>query len=196
MRHTQFSLLLLFLILVASASFVSADPVVVTNGGPAVTLTFLSSNSSVHGTATFSLSGNVLTIVMTNTSTTPAGEGVITGLGFDTTPNIVVSSASFSGSGSGWQYATNGGGLGGLEHRHSVSGIGNGLNPGQTMTAVLTLGNGFSGNLTIDLAKMHIQAIPPTGDSEKPTGTTRVPEPGTLSLLGLGLLVGRLCRRR
>lgn len=182
---------------VGSALTVKADPFTLTNGS-SVTVTYMTSNPNVTATAVYSLSGNVLTIQVTNTSTVPSGQGVITAFGFSSNPNIAVGSSSHSGEGVGWTYGTTGGGLGGLEHRFSVSGVGNGLNAGESVTATMNL-TSSPASLVIDPNQLHIQAIPPQGGSEKPNGTvSTLPEPATMFLLGFGLLggVAEIRRRR
>ena len=167
-----------------------ADPVTLINGGSSVTFTYQPTGFPLsHGTATFSLSGNTLTVVLTNTGTEVGGDGgsIIDAIGFNTTPNIVVGNLSQSGDVSGW--VLNSGPLGVLEVSSADGpGPGDRLNQGQSTTLVFTL-TGFSGNLTIDLSQIHIQSLG-TGDggSQKPLGTTTVPEPASMFLLGAGLL--------
>jgi hypothetical protein len=186
LRQIAVGVALLFGVLASSASVAKADPFTITNGS-SVTVTYTTSNSSVTGTATYTLTGNLLTIQVTNTSSVPSGQGVITGFGFNASPNISVNSSSYLGAGSGWTYSTNGGGLGSLEHRFSVTGIGDGLNPGQSVTGSMVLSSAPA-SLTIDINKLHVQNIPPTGGSEKPQGVVTIPEPATMLLLGTGLV--------
>ena len=171
---------------VSGSNVALAGPITLINDGSSITLSFSTSNPSVHGTAMFSLSGgDTLTIVMTNTSTTGAGVGVITGIGWDTTPDTTVNEAG-STIPLLWDYATNGGGMGGFEQRNHVSGgIGNGLNPGASITFAILLNGAPHGSLDIDQTAMHFQEVWPE-KSEKPPGYL-VPEPSTLLLLGIGI---------
>lgn len=82
-------------------------------------LTFTGSSGDLSAKATFALSGNTLTVVLTNTSSTPVQvpTDVLTGVLFDTNNALTPVSASLNGStvlegsisnvGDGWGYATN-----------------------------------------------------------------------------------------
>jgi hypothetical protein len=192
------------LMLASVSSVAYADPVSIAQG-TSTTFTYQTTNANVNGTATFSLSGNVLTITYTNTSNAGVCTGTncsLTGIGFDTTPNLNITSATFSGAeATHWTFGTNGGGLGGFELRVAGSqGTNFALNPGETQTVQLTFSGPAPAFLSIDLTRAHFQAMPGTGDSEKPVGTpeTPIPEPATMILLGTGLagVAARARKRR
>jgi hypothetical protein len=166
-----------------------AGPITLAKGGPTITLSYFTSNANVHGTVAFSLSsdGTTLIILMTNTSTTGAGVGVITAIGWNTTPNTTINMGA-STIPTPWTYGTKGGGVGGFEHRDNVNGIGNGLAAGASVAFALKLSNSLE-SLVLDDTIMHFQEVY-TGQSEKPHG--QVPEPSMLLLLGIGIGVASL----
>lgn len=178
------------MMLMALNTVAYADPVTIVQGQ---SVTFIYQSTQFAGSsaqATFTLQGNQLTINYTNTSNNGT---FLSGIGFDTTPNLNVTNASFS-AGSQWQFSDHGGGLGGFEARVFGNGNNGRLAPGQSGTVVLTVSS-VPASLTIDLTRAHLTSLP-NGNSEKPAGA--VPEPATVLLLGSGLagIAAKMRRRR
>lgn len=175
-----------------------ADPVLLVNGGASVTFTYQSASFvNSNASATFTLVGNTLTVQLTNTSTELGDGTILTGLGFDTSPNVT---GTYSATGNANLWSFNQGGLGSFEVSAHGQGIGEGITQGTTNTLIFTLTGLNGANLTIDLTQVHLQSRGPgDGGSEKPDGSTNpVPEPASMIALGTGLagLAARLRKRR
>jgi hypothetical protein len=166
-----------------------------------------------EATATYTLSGNTLTIVLENTSSdTIDNQNVLTGLFFDTTPDLTVTDDSFTGAVATWKGGYNGGAF--EIKTSSKNGVNDGLDDDSgTGTIVLTFSNALT-SLTIDDSQVHFQAIVGSGDSDKlgegegeegeeggegegeEGGEGQTPEPASLLLLGSALTAAGFRLRR
>jgi hypothetical protein len=191
----------------AAGSPAWADSFTLDGSTPSVTVLYSGSSmgcSTCSAQATFSLLGGLFTIAFENTSTDGiANQNVLTGIGFNTTPNLGTSGWNLNiETGLTWKIGSGGGGLGTFEitsssHQGLTNGLDNQLDAADGgMVSIQTLLT----SLTIDLTAVHIQSLA-NGNSIKPEGTTTtttettttgnntsVPEPATLLLFGAGLL--------
>jgi hypothetical protein len=179
----------------ALSSVARADTITLSQGVP-TTVTFKSVSDPTHSTAsaTFTLSGNQLKITLTNTSTVNT---FVSGIGFNTTPNLTLSSSSAT---AGWTAASgNGGGLGNFELIAFGNGNPNRLSMGESTTATFVFSSPTNlQTLTIEDLIVHLTSLP-NGQSEKVPGTPNsVPEPMTMILFGTGLagIAARARKRR
>jgi hypothetical protein len=186
----------------------SADTVKL-NPGSSSTFTYVSTFGALgQASATFALSadGKTLTVSFLNTSTS---ETFLSGIGFNTSPNLTTTSAVFSAlpAGATWSFtAGNGGGIGNFEAGAYGNGNKNRLKPGEGGTLTLTLSSPQTNGITLDVSITHLTSLP-DGSSQKPVGVqvggggnppppAEVPEPATLVLLGTSLLTAWPALRR
>jgi hypothetical protein len=178
--------------MLALGSVARADTFTLAQGN-STTVNFQSPNfPGSNSTATFSLSGSTLTVTLTNTSSNGT---FLSGLGFDTTPDMVLQTASAA---SGWTAGNGpGGGLGSFELVAFGNGDSNRLSGGQSTTAIFTFSS-VPTTITFDSMIVHLTSLP-NGQSEKIPGTPgHMPEPMTMLLFGSGLagIAARARRRR
>ena len=148
-------------------------------------------------TVTLTVNATSLLIEFTNTSQdTVLGANVLTQFGFDSSPDLVFGTATFGGDAStGWQFKTTG--LGGFEFGSTSPGINNGLEAGEIGTVLVQITSPLPPNFIIDATQTHFQATENPAGSIKAPGEicvtdcspSQVPEPSTLLLVGIGLLV-------
>jgi hypothetical protein len=179
------------------------------NPGSSATFNYTSTfGAAGQATATFALSadGKTLTISFLNTSTS---DTFLSGLGFNTSPDLATTAAAFSGlpSGATWSFTTGGGGgIGNFEAGAYGNGNNNRLKPGEGGTLTLTLSSPLTNGITLDVTMTHLTSLP-DGSSEKPIGVVttgggnppppaEVPEPATLLLVGSSFLAGLPALRR
>lgn len=179
--------------------------------GASATFNYVSSfGAAGQATASYTLSadGKTLTVSFLNTSTS---DTFLSGLAFNTTPDLTVTAAQFSGlpSGANWSFtAGGGGGIGNFEAGAYGNGNNNRLKPGEGGTLTLTLSSPQTNGLSLDVSLTHLTSLP-DGSSEKPYGVivgvtppppppppAEVPEPATLLLVGGSLLAGIPALRR
>ncbi len=178
------------------------------NAGSSATFNYTSTfGAAGQATATFALSadGKTLTVAFLNTSTS---DTFLSGIGFNTSPDLATTSAAFSGlpSGATWSSTSGGGGIGNFEAGAYGNGNNNRLKPGEGGTLTLALSSPQTNGITLDVTMTHLTSLP-DGSSQKPVGVrvgggnpppppAEVPEPATLLLVGTSLASIAALRRR
>ena len=204
--------------LALSPTMAEAASFTLNSGDPTHTATYNTTHAQGTGAceglgceavATFTLSGNTLTIDLTNTSTDgDAGQVLLTALFFDSTPDLTGLSAVFSGGMSTWELTAN---QGGFEINTSTkSGVNGSLDGGESGSVVITFSNVIT-SLTIDDSQVHFQALGEESDKlgegeegeegegeegEGEEGEGETPEPASLLLLGSALTAAGFRLRR
>lgn len=156
-----------------------------------------------HCTATVNITGNVLTISITNTSP-PANGGFVTAAAFNLTAGTVVNTfvatngnfSIFGAAPTGWTGSVAPDG----SRTHLLSATGNnyngGGNPtdgvavGQTVTFTVTLAslNGNTEESIFNSLLIRSRGFEDGGSDKDPLTVTEVPEPASMFLLGTGLI--------
>lgn len=198
-----------FLCAMACLQIPARADAVTLNAGSSATFNYTSTfGAAGQATATFALSsdGKTLTVSLLNTSTT---DTFLSGIGFNTSPDLATTAATFSGlpSGANWSFTNNGGGgIGNFEAGAYGNGNNNRLKPGEGGKLTLTLSSPLTNGITLDVTMIHLTSLP-DGSSEKPVGVrvgggtpppppAEVPEPATMLLLGSGLAALAGLRKR